>query len=337
MQRIGIVGAGGWGTALAVAARQAGREVLLWARDPALAVAINRQGRNEPYLPNVPLTGIRAISDLADLNLCDVLLLVVPAQYLRFTCRALRPHLGEGIPLVLCAKGIELTSGLMMSDVVAAELPAARLAVLSGPTFASEVGRGLPTAVTLAAPDQDLAHSLAQALGGPSFRPYITDDLIGAEIGGAIKNVLAIACGVVEGRGLGENARAALITRGLAELVRLAVAKGGRAATCMGLSGLGDLILTASSLQSRNFSLGVALGQGRSLGDVLGERRSVTEGVDTAAAVAQLASRLAVDMPICQAVAGLLRGDATVEATIAGLLARPFVGEIGFKPNAPGG
>jgi glycerol-3-phosphate dehydrogenase (NAD(P)+) len=331
MQRIGIVGAGAWGTALAVALRHAGRDVLLGARDPALALAINRLRLNEPYLPNVPLNGIRATSDLADLTQCDALLLVVPAQFLRAACRALRPHLTDGIPLVLCAKGIELTSGLMMSDVVAAELPAARLAVLSGPTFASEVGRGLPTAVTLAAHDQDLARSLAQALGGPSFRPYVTDDVIGAEIGGAIKNVLAIACGVVEGRGLGENARAALITRGLAELVRLAVAKGGRAATCMGLSGLGDLILTASSLQSRNYSLGVALGEGRNLADILKERRSVTEGVDTAAAVAKLAAKLAVDMPICQAVAGLLRGDTTVAATITGLLARPFVNETGFE------
>jgi len=336
MQRIGIVGAGAWGTALAVALRQAGREVLLWAREPALAHAINRQGRNEPYLPDVALDGIRATSDPADLTACDALLLVVPAQYLRAACRLLRPHVTDFIPLVLCAKGIELASGLMMSDVVSAELPAARLAVLSGPTFASEVGRGLPTAVTLASRHPDLAHTLAQALGGPSFRPYVTDDLIGAEIGGAIKNVLAIACGVVEGRGLGENARAALITRGLAELVRLAVAKGGRAATCMGLSGLGDLILTASSLQSRNYSLGVALGQGRGLSDILRERRSVTEGVDTAAAVAQLAIGLAVDMPICQAVAGLLRGDMTVDATIAGLLARPFAAETGFDEHAPG-
>jgi glycerol-3-phosphate dehydrogenase (NAD(P)+) len=332
MHSIGVVGAGAWGTALAATARRAGRHVLLWAREAEVARSINETGRNPLFLPEVALEGIGATTDLADLAGFDALLLVAPAQFLRGVCRDLRPHLRAGVPVVLCAKGIELSTGLLMSDVVNQELPGAPLAVLSGPTFAAEVGRGLPTAVTLAAADPDLAKALAAALGGPNFRPYVTDDVIGAEMGGAVKNVLAIGCGVVEGRGLGDNARAALITRGLAELVRLAVAKGGRPATCMGLSGLGDLILTASSMQSRNYSLGVALGQGRALAAILAERRSVTEGVDTAAAVAAMADGLGIEMPICQAVAGLLQGRATLDDTIAGLLARPFAAELGFQP-----
>jgi glycerol-3-phosphate dehydrogenase (NAD(P)+) len=235
--------------------------------------------------------------------------------------------------LVICAKGIELATGQMMSDVVWEELPGQALAVLSGPTFAIEVARGLPTAITLASNDTELAQRLAASLGGPAFRPYVTDDVIGAEMGGAVKNVLAIGCGIVEGRGLGDNARAALITRGLAEIVRFTVAKGGRAETCMGLSGLGDLILTASSLQSRNYSLGAALGRGRSLAEILAERRSVTEGVDTAAALAALAERMQIDMPICRAVAALLQGEHTVDETIHGLMARPFASELGFAPG----
>ena len=331
MQSIGIVGAGAWGTALAATAQRAGRRTLIWAREAEVAQSINQQGRNALFLPDIALEGVKATTELADLTGFDALLLVVPAQFLRPVCRALKPHLGADTPVVLCAKGIELSSGKMMSDLVTEELPGSPLAVLSGPTFAIEVARGLPTAITLAAFDPELAKTLAAALGGPSFRPYVTDDVVGAEIGGAIKNVLAIGCGVVEGRGLGDNARAALITRGLAELVRLAVAKGGRPTTCMGLSGLGDLILTASSLQSRNYSLGVALGKGRKLADILGERRSVAEGVDTAYAVADLAVRLGIEMPICQAVAELLRGGISVEGTIAGLLARPFAMELGFQ------
>jgi glycerol-3-phosphate dehydrogenase (NAD(P)+) len=331
MQSIGIVGAGAWGTALAAIAQRAGRRTLLWAREAEVAQSINEKGRNPLFLPDVRLEGVRATNDLADLAGFDALLLVAPAQYMRGVCRALAPHLTRPTPLVLCAKGIELSSGKMMSDVVTEEVPNAPIAVLSGPTFAIEVARGLPTAVTLAAFDPELAKALAAAIGGPSFRPYVTDDVVGAEIGGATKNVLAIACGVVEGKGLGDNARAALITRGLAELVRLAVAKGGRPATCMGLSGLGDLILTASSMQSRNYSLGVALGQGRKLADILGERRSVAEGVDTASAVDALAHKLGIEMPICQAVAGLLQGKRGVDDTIAGLLARPFAMELGFQ------
>jgi glycerol-3-phosphate dehydrogenase (NAD(P)+) len=330
MRTIGIVGAGAWGTALAATASRAGRATLLWAREAEVAEAVNRQRRNPLFLPDIELPALRATTQLAELAGADALLLVVPAQYLRGVCRALKPLLFRPTPMVLCAKGIELASGKMMSSLVAEELPDCPLAVLSGPTFAVEVARGLPTAITLAAYDPALARSLAAALGGASFRPYVTDDVVGAEIGGAVKNVLAIACGVVEGKGLGANARAALITRGLAELVRLAVAKGGRPETCMGLSGLGDLILTASSMQSRNYSLGVALGQGRPLADILGERRSVAEGVDTSAAVAKVAAELAIDMPICLAVARLLGDGGDIDGVIAGLLARPFASELGF-------
>ena len=334
MQSIGVVGAGAWGTALAATARRAGRDVTLWAREPEVVASIQSGGRNVLFLPDIELETVHATGDLADMAGKDALLLVVPSQFLARVCRDLKPHIGAGVPVVLCAKGVELTTGRLMSELVADELPGAPLAVLSGPTFAAEVGRGLPTAITLAAADPALAGALATALGGPMFRPYITDDVIGAEMGGAVKNVLAIACGVVEGRGLGQNARAALITRGLAEMVRLAVAKGARSATCMGLSGLGDLMLTASSVQSRNYSLGVALGQGRQLADILAERRSVAEGVDSATSVTALAGRIGIDMPICAAVAGLVEGRVSIDDTIAGLLSRPFASELGFEQRS---
>jgi glycerol-3-phosphate dehydrogenase (NAD(P)+) len=259
-------------------------------------------------------------------------LLVVPAQFLRSLCQRLRPHWSAGVPAVICAKGIETDRFSTMSEVVTQELPGTPLAVLSGPTFAIEVASGLPTAITLACADAVLGQRLVDWIGTPSFRPYLTDDVIGAEMGGAVKNVLAIACGVVEGRGLGDNARAALITRGMAELMRLAVAKGARAETCMGLSGLGDLILTASSQQSRNYSLGFALGEGKSLAEILASRRSVTEGVATAAAVSGLAAKMDVELPICAAVAGLLHHGRGIEETIRDLLARPFRRELGFTP-----
>lgn len=334
IQTIGVVGAGAWGTALAATARRAGRDVTLWAREAEVVASINQSGRNGLFLPDIALEGVRATGDLAEMGSKDALLLVVPSQFLANVCRALKPHLPAGVPVVLCAKGVELSTGRLMSELVEEELPGAPLAVLSGPTFAIEVARGLPTAITLAAADPALAHRLAAALGGPMFRPYVTDDVIGTEMGGAVKNVLAIACGVVEGRGLGQNARAALITRGLAEMVRLATAKGARSATCMGLSGLGDLMLTASSTQSRNYSLGVALGQGRALADILAERRSVAEGVDSAKSVTALAERLGIDMPICRAVAGLVQGTATIDETISGLLSRPFNAELGYDQRS---
>jgi glycerol-3-phosphate dehydrogenase (NAD(P)+) len=305
---------------------RAGRGVALWAREPVLVAAINRDHENPLFLPGVPLDpAIAASGDAASVARgAEIVVLVVPAQYVRDACRMLA---GVAVPVAICAKGIEAGTGALMSEVVAAELPGAPVAVLSGPTFAAEVARGLPTAVTLATADAALGRRLVHALGTRHFRPYLSDDVAGAEIGGAVKNVLAIACGIVEGRGLGDNARAALITRGLAEMVRLAVAKGGRPETLMGLSGLGDLVLTCTGTQSRNYSLGVALGQSRTLKEVLAERRSVAEGVDSAAAATALAQRLGVEMPIAAAVDAILHRNAPIDDVIAALLSRPFKSE----------
>lgn len=325
-RRIGVIGGGAWGTALALAALRAGQEALLWAREPAVVESVNTAQENRDYLPGVTLPAeLRATGDLAEAAACDAILLVTPAQHLRSACTGLAAHLRTGTPLVICAKGIELDSHALMSEAAAAALPTGTpLAVLSGPTFAAEVARGLPTAVTLACADAALGARLVEALGSRTFRPYLSDDVVGSQVGGAVKNVLAIACGVVEGRKLGDNARAALITRGLAEITRLALALGGRPETLMGLSGLGDLTLTCSSLQSRNMSLGAALGAGRTLAEVLAERRSVAEGVYTAAAVVGLAGSKGVDMPICGAVDAILNHGAGLDATIDGLLSRPF-------------
>ena len=328
MQRIGIIGAGAWGTALALAARRAGRDVILWAYEPDVVAAINDGHANPTYLPDVALDpAIRATGDLAQAARADAVLLCAPAQHLRRLCQSLASSWDSGTPAVVCAKGIEANTGALLTEVVAETLPGAIPAVLSGPTFAAEVARDLPTAVTLAAADAALADRLAEALGNAHLRIYTGTDLIGAEIGGAVKNVLAIACGMVEGRGLGDNARAALITRGLAEIVRLGLAKGARAETLMGLAGIGDLTLTCNAMQSRNFSLGVALGRGESLADVLGNRRSVAEGVFTAASVVALAGRLMVDMPICAAVDAVLNRGIGLDAVINGLLSRPVPAE----------
>lgn len=325
MQRIGIIGAGAWGTALAVAARRAGRDVVIWAHEAEVAGTINAMRRNVTYLPDIHLDCcIRATTELAEATACDAVLLVTPAQHLRPTLKAAAPHWRAGVPAVICCKGIEQGTDSMMTEVAEAELPGQPLAVLSGPTFAIEVARGLPTAITLACADKDLGGRLVAALGAPTFRPYLSSDLVGAEIGGAVKNVLAIACGIVEGRGYGDNARAALITRGLAEMTRLALAKGGRAETLMGLSGMGDLILTASSAQSRNYSLGLHLGQGRALADILAERKAVTEGVWSAGAVVDMAMRLGIEMPISAAVDAVLNGGQSLDDAIADLLSRPF-------------
>ncbi|HXP96538.1 MAG TPA: NAD(P)H-dependent glycerol-3-phosphate dehydrogenase [Telmatospirillum sp.] len=335
MTKIGIVGAGAWGTALAATVNRAGHDCVLWAHESEVVEGIRQNGRNPLFLPEIDLSGVTATADLVATSEADAVLLVVPAQFVRTLCRRLRPQWRDGVPVVICAKGVETDSFAAMSEVVSEELPTAPLAVLSGPTFAVEVAHGLPTAITLACADAALGQHLVDWIGTASFRPYLTDDIIGAEIGGAVKNVLAIACGVVEGRGLGDNARAALITRGMAELMRLAVAKGARAETCMGLSGLGDLILTASSQQSRNYSLGFALGEGKSLADILASRRSVTEGVATAASVSGLAAKLGVELPICAAVAGLLHHSRGIEETIRDLLARPFRHELGFSGGVP--
>ncbi len=328
MERIGVVGGGAFGTALATAAQRAGRSVVIWAREAEVVAAINGEHENTVFLAGVSLDqAIRATGDLAEVAATDALMLAVPAQFMRSVAGELAPHVPAGRPVVICAKGIERGSAALMSEVLAEVLPEAAVAVLAGPTFAGEVARGHPAAVTLASADADLGRRLVAALGTRTFRPYLSDDLIGAQIGGALKNVLAIACGIAEGRGLGANARAALLTRGFAEMARLGRAKGARLETLAGLAGLGDLVLTCTSLQSRNMSLGVHLGQGRQLDEILAERTSVAEGVAGAESASQLARRLGVEMPISTAVDGILNHFADIDASINGLLDRPFTAE----------
>jgi glycerol-3-phosphate dehydrogenase (NAD(P)+) len=325
MNRIAIIGGGAWGTALAQTLARAGRECVLWAHEVETVAAVNGARENPVFLPGVALAAnMRATSDLAEAAKVEAVLLAVPAQYVRGVTAELAKALTPGVPVVLCTKGIEISSGALMTEVLAETVPGAPLAVLSGPTFAAEVARGLPTAVTLAANDAELGTRLLAALGSRTLRPYLSDDPVGAEIGGAVKNVEAIACGIVVGRGLGENARAAVITRGLAEMVRLAAAKGGRRDTLYGLSGLGDLTLTCTSLQSRNYSLGVALGEGQSLAAITKARRSIAEGVSSAPATVALAARVGVEMPIAAAIDAILHRGAAIDDVIAALLARPF-------------
>lgn len=325
---ISVIGAGAWGTALSIAAHRAGNDVLLWAYEAEVVDAVNSIHENTLYLAGTVLDpAIRATGDLAEAASADALLLAAPAQHLRRTIGPLAGQLSPATPLIVCAKGIEQHTLALMSEAVSALFPANPVLILSGPTFAAEVAAGLPTAVTLAGDDIAVAQKIADRLSSDRFRPYSGDDVIGAQIGGAIKNVLAIACGIAEGRGFGDNARAALITRGLAELTRLCVAKGGRAETMMGLSGLGDLVLTCTSTQSRNYSLGVALGEGRALDDILGERNSVAEGVYTASAAVALAETLGVEMPIAAAVDAVLNRGAEIGAVIEALLARPLRAE----------
>jgi glycerol-3-phosphate dehydrogenase (NAD(P)+) len=325
MTRLAVIGAGAWGTALALAARRAGSDVVIWARDPAIAAAIDRRHENPVYLSGIALDPeLRATSDLAaSLAGADALLLVVPAQFLRDVLSALASYLPPAMPLLLCAKGIEIGSLQTMAEVAAALCPGYPLAVLSGPSFAAEVARDLPTAITIASRDPLVARLFATALGSPRFRPYLSEDPVGVELGGAVKNVLAIACGIVDGLMLGDNARAALITRGLAEMTRLGLAKGARAETFAGLSGLGDLVLTCGGTQSRNHALGVALGRGQSLDEALAGRRSVVEGVASAASVAALAARLGIEMPIVAAVDAVLHRGMAIAPMIEELLARP--------------
>jgi glycerol-3-phosphate dehydrogenase (NAD(P)+) len=325
MTRLAIIGGGAWGTALGLAARRAGSDAVIWARDATIAATISQRHENPVYLPGIALDpALRATPDLAASVIgSEAALLVVPAQFLREVLAELVPHLSAAIPLLLCAKGIEVGSLQTVSEVAATLCPGHPLAVLSGPSFADEVARDLPTAVAIASGDPTVAQFFAAALGSPRFRPYLSEDRIGVELGGAVKNVLAIACGIVDGLALGDNARAALITRGLVEMTRLGVAKGARAETFAGLSGLGDLVLTCGGAQSRNHALGVALGRGQSLDDVLAGRRSVVEGVASATSVAALARQLGVEMPIVTAVEAVLHRGTAIAPMIEGLLARP--------------
>ena len=329
MKRLAVIGGGAWGTALAAVAARAGTAVVLWARDAAIVAAIERRHENPVYLPGIALDpAIAATTDMAvALAGAEAVLVVVPAQFLRGTLGVLMSHLRATVPLLLCAKGIETGTLMTMSEIAAEICRGSPVAVLSGPSFAAEVARGLPSAVTIASREPALAGAFVAALGGARFRPYSSQDPIGAEIGGAVKNVLAIACGIIAGRELGDNARAALITRGLAEIIRLGLAKGAAAETFRGLSGLGDLVLTCTGGQSRNYTLGVALGRGATLAAALAGRRSVVEGVATAAAVAQLAAQLAIEMPITAAVDGVLHRGMAIDMMIEDLLRRPYRSE----------
>ena len=322
IQRISVLGGGAWGTALAQACARAGRSVTLWEQEPGNAAQLE-SNRESKFLPGVLLDdGIKVTRDLGQAANADAILLVVPAQAMRSVCMALTNLLQDGMPLIACAKGIEHGTHKFMTEIIVECAPKAVPAILSGPSFAGDVARSLPTAVTLAAADAQLATALAQATGSVSFRPYHSTDVRGVEIGGAVKNVLAIAAGIATGCGLGASASAALITRGFAELVRFGKAYGAKPETMMGLSGLGDLILTASSPQSRNFSFGEALGKGVAIAQASGGK--LAEGSFTAPVLLEMASARNIDMPIHAAVGAVLAGNASVNNAIKSLLARPF-------------
>jgi glycerol-3-phosphate dehydrogenase (NAD(P)+) len=328
IRSISIVGGGAWGTALAQTLAHGGIAVTLWAREAEVVDDINARHVNRTFLPGVSLApSIRATDDLATVASSDAILAVVPAQHLRDVMGKLAKQLATDIPVILCAKGIEQSTGKFMGDVLEEAAPQVLRAVLSGPSFAADVARGLPSALTLACRNETVGRTLTAALSSRQMRLYWSSDVLGAELGGAVKNVLAIAAGIVEGRGLGASAHAAIVTRGFAELRRFGEAMGARPETLLGLSGLGDLILTCGSPQSRNMSLGRALGEGRSLSEILGARVAVTEGVSTSAALVRLAREYGVDMPIAEAVHGIIEGRLLVDEAITALMQRPLKAE----------
>lgn len=332
--RIGVIGAGAWGTALAQTMARAGHQVTLWAHERDTVAAINERHCNTAFLPEVPLkASVRATSDLSVTAACNIVLLVPPAQHLRRIATELSPTLPAGRPVVICSKGIERTTGALMVDALRDAAPNVLPAVLSGPSFAADVARGRPAALTLACDNAETGRQLAETLGYRDFRLYWTDDVVGVQLGGAVKNVLAIAAGIVAGKGLGASAHAALVTRGFAELQRLGVALGARPETLMGLSGLGDLLLTCGSEMSRNMSLGRALGEGRTLDEILGQRASVTEGVFTTDAVMAIAEDKGIEMPIARAVQAVLSQRLDVDQAISGLLSRPMKPELSASPK----
>ncbi len=326
---VAVIGGGAWGTALACAARRAGSNVRLWARSADSANAI-ANGTNPSRLPGIALQGdILAGSNLKACTAgADALILAVPAQVLRVVARDLAPLLTDNVPVAIAAKGIERESLKRMTEVLAEECPMARACVLSGPNFAGEVAKGLPAAVTLAADDGTVSEAIQTLIASGSLRAYLSDDPVGVEVCGAVKNVIAVAAGISTGRGLGENARAALVSRGLAEMMRLVTALGGKAETVMGLAGAGDLILTAMSATSRNTSFGIAIGEGRSVQSVLAGRKAVTEGYWTTGAVTRLAADAGIEMPIATAVDAILSGKIDVDEAARMLMERPATSEI---------
>lgn len=326
-EHIGVLGAGAWGTALALVAAEAGRRVTLWAREPEVVEAINARHENGQFLSGVRLPdALSATGDLSALRDANAVLVVAPAQHLRETLAALARSIRPKVPLVLCAKGIERGSGKLLTEVLAECAPEAAPAILSGPSFARDVSRRLPTAVTIAARKQ-IALRLQASLGHPTFRPYASTDLTGVALGGAAKNVYAIGCGIVSGLGLGDSARAALLARSFAELCRLGAALGAKSETLMGLSGLGDLVLTATSTTSRNYAFGFHLGQGRSQEELTASGQPLAEGVETAAALVARAKRENIELPVAEAIADILDGRLSLEAAIPRLMARPFKSE----------
>lgn len=326
MNNIGVIGGGAWGTALAQSLASTGKKVTIWAREPEVVSAINNDHVNTPFLPGIQIDpSIKATAHLADaVTGMDAILIVSPAQYLRPTLEGMKNYINHETPIVICSKGVEISSGLLMSQIADEVIKGAKIAILTGPTFAAEIARGLPSAVTLAMKNLNEAEAVAESLSSRTLRMYASDDILGAQIGGAVKNVIAIACGVIEGKKLGDSARAALVTRGLAEIARLGAAMGAKRETLMGMCGVGDMILTCSSMQSRNFSLGVALGQGKTLEEILGSRTSVTEGVYTAKALAVMAKNNAVEMPIAIAMNQCLSEGANIDEVIEGMLDRPI-------------
>lgn len=320
IETVGVVGAGAWGTALALVAGRAGRTTTLYDRDEAIVSAINQFGASPPLLADEHLP-ISASMEIGDAAAADIVIAAVPAQLLRTAAADLAPHLRDGQPVVIAAKGIEQETGKRLSEVLAETLPKAAIAVLSGPSFAADVAKNLPTAVTIAAAEEALALDICRALGGPAFRPYAETDIIGVELGGALKNVLAIGAGIVAGKGLGASAGAGLIARGFAEMRRFADAFGARPETLMGLAGLGDVVLTCSSAQSRNYSVGLALGEGRPIPDLL------AEGVATADIANRIAEERGISMPITAAVAAMVSGKITVDEAVAALMSRPLRAE----------
>jgi glycerol-3-phosphate dehydrogenase (NAD(P)+) len=323
--KIGVIGSGSWGTALAHILAGEGRNVTLWGRSPEVVATIEAMRENDRHLPGIRLhESLKVTESLTKAADADVLLLVTPAQHIRKTLEALKADIGSGRPVVICAKGIEMGTGLLMSQVAQEVIPNGSIAIMTGPTFATEIAKGSPSAVTLAMSDKDQGEKIAEMTGTRGLRTYYTDDIIGAQIGGAVKNVIAIACGAVMGTGMGESSRAALVTRGLAEMGRLAYAMGARKETLMGMCGMGDLMLTCTSVQSRNYSFGIEIGKGASPEDILNSRIAVTEGFHTAKALVTLAKRNAVEMPICESVYLCLNEGLPLEQAIDRLLDRPL-------------
>lgn len=324
--RLGVIGAGSWGTALAVVANRTGTRVRLWSRNENVLESMRERRVNESYLPDIFIdTDIRITSNLADVCECDYVLIAIPSQHMRPVCISISDLVSTKVPLIIASKGIERGSLSLMSEVVESILPNNPIAILSGPNFAREAASGLPTATTIACNQQMLADKLIYLLGGKFFRPYYSDDIISTQIGGAVKNVIAIAAGICYGRGLGENARAALITRGIYEMGKLAEVKGGNPKNMMGLAGMGDLILTCGSTQSRNMALGASIGEGKPVKNLVpGNEHGLTEGVITAESIHEMSQKLGVHMPLCETVYQVLCGDLDVETAIDKLLERPF-------------